>query len=100
MSQSPEDDWLDGYKSWKTRYETYWDENDEYRPIWSDQEARAADEALNQWLDDRMTAIRVYWDDKTNGWKCHCSQYKLRSRCAHIVRYRPTDTVRVDDKYL
>jgi hypothetical protein len=61
------------------------------------------DEDVDDYLSDHgilWSSFRVYFDTGDRSWRCRCPVYEVEGKCAHLVRYMPTETVRVSDRYL
>lgn len=49
---------------------------------------------------DLWDTFRVYYHTGDRQWRCRCPVYQAEGKCAHIVRYLPTETLKVSDRYL
>jgi hypothetical protein len=92
MSLEPYDDW----EARKYRALHSWAEDDFFDPAWDDKQA---EDELAQWK-EHVFPHRIYYDEFTEEFKCHCKAFQQYSKCAHIWRYRKTTDVRVDKRYL
>jgi hypothetical protein len=70
-----------------------WADNAYYDPLRDDQEAEQAS------FRDEFPR-RVYYDCESQQYRCHCSRYRATGKCHHLVRYRVTRNVEVDERYL
>jgi len=54
----------------------------------------------DEWEEDILYPVRVFWDEGRQDWACRCLLYEKYGRCAHLTRYRRQAEVRVLEEYL
>lgn len=80
------------------RLEWAWRDGDAYYDAtWDD---RQAGEQTGNYQDNGGFVLRVYYDEDSGEFRCHCVSYRKYGRCGHLYRYRHTIDVRVDKRYL
>lgn len=64
----------------------------------SDYRDEDADDYLTR--HDLWDSFRVYFDPEDLKWRCRCAVYQEKGKCHHLIRYMPTETLRISDRYL
>ena len=48
----------------------------------------------------KYVPVRVFFNEETQEWACHCLLYQVEGKCPHLVRYRRTTELSISEDYL